>query len=173
MKEYLITLTFLLAVALFAVPATAAIVSDFTYTVDPSDPLTIHFTEKSTGGAGSWFWIFYDKGKVETSNERNPTYTFSGEGTYMVSCTAQDPNGNNKENTMRKQLTITLGGVTDDSGGSGSSSGGSSSSGGNSGGGISLPDISLGGISTPNPMDIIGEYIKLIRVMIIPSNYNI
>lgn len=113
MKEYLITLTFLLAVALFAVPATAAIVSDFTYTVDPSDPLTIHFTEKSTGG------------------------------------------------------------VTDDSGGSGSSSGGSSSSGGNSGGGISLPDISLGGISIPNPMDIIGEYIKLIRVMIIPSNYNI
>lgn len=89
MKEYLITLTFLLAVALFAVPATAAIVSDFTYTVDPSNPLTIHFTEKSAGG------------------------------------------------------------------------------------GISLPDISLGGISIPNPMDIIGEYIKLIRVMIIPSNYNI
>lgn len=63
MKEYLITLTFLLAVALFAVPATAAIVSDFTYTVDPSDPLTIHFTEKSTGGAGSWFWMFNDGGR--------------------------------------------------------------------------------------------------------------
>ena len=42
MKKYLISLTFLLAAALFAVPATAAIVSDFTYTVDPSDPLTIH-----------------------------------------------------------------------------------------------------------------------------------
>ena len=110
MKKYLITLTFLLAAVLFAVPATAAIVSDFTYTVDPSDPLTIHFTEKSTG-------------------------------TYLVSCVAQSSDYS-EENTMRKQLTITLGGVTDDSGGSGSSSGGSSSSGGNSGGGISLPDIS-------------------------------
>ena len=170
MKEYLITLTFLLAAVLFAVPATAAIVSDFTYTVDPSDPLTIHFTEKSTGGAGNWFWMFNDGGDV--SNERNPTHTFSGEGTYLVSCVAQSSDYS-EENTMRKQLTITLGGVTDDSGGSGSSSGGSSSSGGNSDGGISLPDISLGGISIPNPLDIIGEYIKLIRVMIIPSNYNI
>ena len=170
MKEYLITLTFLLAVALFAVPATAAIVSDFTYTVDPSDPLTIHFTEKSTGGAGNWFWMFNDGGAV--SNERNPTHTFSGEGTYMVSCVAQAPDYS-EEDTMRKQLTITLSGVTDDSGGSGSSSGGSSSSGDNSGGGISLPDISLGGISIPDPLDIIGEYIKLIRVMIIPSNYYI
>lgn len=170
MKEYLITLTFLLAVALFAVPATAAIISDFTYTVDPSDPLTIHFTEKSTGGASNWFWMFNDGDSV--SNERNPTHTFSGEGTYLVSCVAQSSDYS-EENTMRKQLTITLGGVTDGSGGSGSSSGGSSSSGGNSDGGISLPDISLGGISIPNPMDIIGEYIKLIRVMIIPSNYNI
>ena len=168
MKEYLITLTFLLAVALFAVPATAAIISDFTYTVDPSDPLTIHFTEKSTGGAGNWFWMFNDGGAV--SND--PTHTFSGEGTYLVSCVAQSSDYS-EENTMRKQLTITLSGVTDDSGGSGSSSGESSSSGGNSGGGTSLPDISLGGISIPNPMDIIGEYIKLIRVMIIPSNYNI
>ena len=170
MKEYLITLTFLLAAVLFAVPATAAIVSDFTYTVDPSDPLTIHFTEKSTGGAGNWFWMFNDGGAV--SNERNPTHPFSGEGTYLVSCVAQSSDYS-EENTMRKQLTITLSGVTDDSGGSGSSSGESSSSGGNSGGGTSLPDISLGGISIPNPMDIIGEYIKLIRVMIIPSNYNI
>ena len=170
MKEYLITLTFLLAVALFAVPATAAIVSDFTYTVDPSDPLTIHFTEKSTGGANKRFWVFNHGGAV--SNERNPTHTFSGEGTYLVSCVAQSSDYS-EENTMRKQLTITLGGVTDDSGGSGSSSGGSSSSGDNSGGGISLPDISLGGINIPNPLDIIGEYIKLIRVMIIPSNYNI
>ena len=170
MKEYLITLTFLLAAVLFAVPATAAIVSDFTYTVDPSDPLTIHFTEKSTGGASNTFWLFNDGGAF--SKERNPTHTFSGEGTYLVSCVAQSSDYS-EENTMRKQLTITLSGVTDDSGGSGSSSGGSSSSGGNSGGGISLPDISLGGISIPNPLDIIGEYIKLIRVMIIPSNYNI
>ena len=110
MKKYLITLTFLLAAVLFAVPATAAIVSDFTYTVDPSDPLTIHFTEKSTGGAGNWFWMFNDGGAV--SNERNPTHTFSEEGTYLVSCVAQSSDYS-EENTMRKQLTITLGGVTD------------------------------------------------------------
>ena len=153
MKEYLITLTFLLAAVLFAVPATAAIISDFTYTVDPSDPLTIHFTEKSTGGAGNRVWMFNDGGAV--SNERNPTHTVSGEGTYLVSCVAQAPDYS-EEDTMRKQLTITLSGVTDDSGGSGSSSGGSSSSGDNSGGGISLPDISMGGISIINTLEIIG-----------------
>ena len=64
MKKYLISLTFLLAAALFAVPATAAIVSDFTYTVDPSDPLTIHFTEKSTGGAGNWFIPSAERGHI-------------------------------------------------------------------------------------------------------------
>lgn len=170
MKRYLIPLTLLLAAALFAFPAAAAITADFSYTVDSSNPLTIHFTEKSTGGAGNWFWMFNDGGAV--SNERNPTFTFSSEGTYMVSCVAQ-ASDYSEEDTMRKQLTITSGGVTDDS--SGSSSGGSSSggqSGGSSGGGISFPDISFGGISIPNPLDLISEYIKLIRVMVIPGNYN-
>lgn len=64
-------------------------------------------------------------------------------------------------------------GITEDSGSSssGSSSSGGSSSGGSSGG-VSFPDISLGGISIPNPLNLIGEYIRLIRVMAIPGNYN-
>ncbi|MCZ0860855.1 PKD domain-containing protein [Methanocorpusculum sp. MG] len=176
MKKYLIPLTFLLAAALFAFPAAAAITADFSYSVDSSNPLTIHFTDKSTGGVGNWFWMFGDGGGA-VSNEQNPTHTYSSEGTYTVYLASTDANYDG-ESTKTKQLTITRNGVTDDSGGQsgGSSSGGSSSggqSGGNSGGGISFPDISLGGISIPNPLDLIGEYIKLIRVMVIPGNYQL
>lgn len=169
MKKYLIPLILLLAAALFAFPAAAAITADFSYSVDSSNPLTIHFTDKSTGEAGNWFWMFNDGGS-EPSYDRNPTFTFSSEGTYQVYLAVTDANYNG-EDTVRKWITISRSGITEDTGGSSSSGG--SSSGGSSGGGISFPDISLGGISIPNPLDLIGEYIKLIRVMIIPGNYNI
>ncbi|HJK78961.1 MAG TPA: PKD domain-containing protein [Methanocorpusculum sp.] len=172
MKKYLIPLILLLAAALFAFPAAAAITADFSYSVDSSNPLTIHFTDKSTGGAGNWFWMFNDGGNA-VSNERNPTYTFSSEGTYQIYLAVTDANYNG-EDTVRKWITISRSGITEDSDSSspGSSSSGGSSSGGSSGGGISFPDISLGGISIPNPLDLIDEYIKLLRVMVIPGNYN-
>ena len=164
MKRYLIPLTLLLAAALFAFPAAAAITADFSYTVDASDPLTIHFTDKSTGNVGNWFWSFGD-GKY--SNDKNPEHTYDSEGEYHVSLAAQAPDYS-EEKTEWKTLIVSSSGVTDDGGGSS----GSSSSGGNTGGGISLPSLSLGGISIPNPLDLISEYIKLIRVMVIPGNYN-
>ena len=62
MKRYLIHLTLLLAaaLALFAFPEAAAISADISYTVDSSNPLTIHFTDKYTGNVGNWFWMFND-----------------------------------------------------------------------------------------------------------------
>ncbi|MCQ2355582.1 MAG: PKD domain-containing protein [Methanocorpusculum sp.] len=166
MKKYLIPLILLLAAALFAFPAAAAITADFSYSVDSSNPLTIHFTDKSTGGAGNWFWMFNDGGNA-VSNERNPTFTFSSEGTYQIYLAVTDANYNG-EDTVRKWITISRSGITEDSD---SSSSGGSSSGGSSGGG-SFPDISLSGISIPNPLGLISEYIKLILVLVIPGNYN-
>lgn len=142
--------------AAFAFPAAAVSNADFSYSVDASDPMTIHFTDKSSG-AGNWFWTFNDGGAI--SNERNPTHTFSSEGEYRVTLVASDSDYGN-EDTEMKWITITRSGVTEDNGGSLSGSGG-----------INLPSISLGGISIPKPFGLISEYIKLIKVMVILSNY--
>lgn len=168
MKKYLIPLTILIVFAAFAFPAAAAISADFSYSIDPSNPMIIHFTDKSTGGAGNWFWMFNDGGAA-ISNEQNPTYTFSTEGTYQIYLAVTDANYNG-EDIRRKWVTITRSGITEDTGSSSSSSGGGQS--GGSSGGISFPEISFGGISIPNPLDLISEYVKLIRVMIIPGNYH-
>ncbi|MDV0442383.1 PKD domain-containing protein [Methanorbis furvi] len=167
MKKYVILCAILLTTAVFVIPASAAITAHFEFSVDSSNPMTIHFTDKSTGNPGNWFWTFNDGGAI--SNERNPTHTFSGEGDFRVALVASDANYGN-ENTAMKFIKVTRSGVTEDNSGSSSSSG--SSSGGSSGG-FSMPALSFGGITIPNPLDLIDEYIKLIRVMIIPANYKI
>lgn len=170
MKTYIILCATLLAAAALVFPASAAITADFSYSVDSSNPLTIHFTDKSAGAPGNWFWQFNDGGAV--SSEQNPTHTFSGEGEYRVYFAATDSNYGN-EATAMKYLTVTSSGITEDNGGtsSGGSNSGGSSGGSPSGGGINFPSISFGGITIPNPFDLISEYIKLIKVMVVPSNY--
>ncbi|MDU9376393.1 hypothetical protein McpSp1_10070 [Methanocorpusculaceae archaeon Sp1] len=167
MKKYVILCAILLTAAVFVFPASAAIIADFSYSVDSSNPMTIHFTDKSTGNPSTWFWSFGESGAF--SSERNPTYTFSDEKEFRVALAASDGTSSN-ENTAMKWITITRSGIVEDNSGSSSSSG--SSSGGSSGG-FSMPELSFGGITIPNPMDLIDEYIKLIRVMIIPANYKI
>ena len=57
-------------------------------------PLTVDFTDESTGVVTSWSWDFGDSG---TSDEQNPTYAFLNEGTYTVSMTATGPSGSYTE----------------------------------------------------------------------------
>jgi len=47
-------------------------------------PLTVRFTDESTGDPKSWSWKFGDGG---TSAERNPTHTYTSPGTYTVTLT--------------------------------------------------------------------------------------
>ncbi|MFA6225277.1 MAG: PKD domain-containing protein [Methanoregula sp.] len=49
-------------------------------------PLTVQFTEKSTGTPLSLEWDFGDGG---TSTERNPSYTYTIPGTYTVILTTK------------------------------------------------------------------------------------
>ena len=45
-------------------------------------PLTVRFTDESTGGISTWSWDFGDGG---TSDDQNPSHTYTEPGTYTVS----------------------------------------------------------------------------------------
>ena len=55
-------------------------------------PLTVSFTDHSTGSPTSWKWNF---GDGNTSTEKNPVHTFNKTGVYSVALTASNANGNN------------------------------------------------------------------------------
>jgi len=61
-------------------------------------PLTVLFSDQSTGSPGSWFWDFGDLGS--TSNLSSPTYTYYSAGLYTVNLTVTSVNGTNT--TSRK-----------------------------------------------------------------------
>lgn len=68
-------------------------------------PLTIQFTDNTTGDPVSWDWAFGD-GKFST--EQNPIHTYSDEGVYSVRLTATNSLG--KSNSITKEGYITVGG---------------------------------------------------------------
>jgi len=51
-----------------------------------SAPLTVNFTDQSTGEVTSWEWDF---GDGSTSTEQNPSHTYTDLGTYTVSLTVE------------------------------------------------------------------------------------
>jgi PKD repeat protein len=55
-------------------------------------PLTVAFSDSSTGGPTSWSWTFGDGG---TSAAQNPSHTYNATGTYTVSLTATNGAGSN------------------------------------------------------------------------------
>ena len=59
-----------------------------------SVPLTVNFTDQSTGDITSWSWDF---GDGATSTEQNPSHTYTDPGTYTVSLTVTGPGGSDTE----------------------------------------------------------------------------
>ena len=56
-------------------------------------PLTVNFTDETTGGTvASWSWDFDDDG-VEDSDEQNPSYTFVDGGDYTITLTVTNEAG--------------------------------------------------------------------------------
>lgn len=49
------------------------------------DPLTVEFTDETTGSPDTWLWDF---GDGDTSTEQNPTHVYTEPGTYTVTLTA-------------------------------------------------------------------------------------
>ena len=82
-------------------PVSVLATADFTANPTTGNaPLTVQFTDKSTG-ASSLSWNF---GDGLTSAEKSPSYTFTNPGTYNVILTAVDSNGRGST----KQVTITV-----------------------------------------------------------------
>ena len=63
-------------------------------------PLTVNFSDLSTGGITSWLWNF---GDGSSGNEKNPVHTYDRVGTYSVQLTVTGTGGSNsitKENLV-------------------------------------------------------------------------
>ncbi|MDG6257090.1 MAG: PKD domain-containing protein [Methanomicrobiaceae archaeon] len=76
------------------VPPTAAFTADVT---SGDAPLTVRFTDASTGDAPlSWSWDFDNDGIID-STEQNPTFTYATAGTYTVSLTVTNIAGSDSE----------------------------------------------------------------------------
>jgi PKD repeat protein len=73
----------------------ATIKAEFTSNVISGEaPLTVNFTDQSTGTVVSWDWSF---GDGSTSNEQNPSHTYKNLGSYTVTLTVTGPTGSNTE----------------------------------------------------------------------------
>jgi len=69
-------------------------------------PLTVEFTDESTGNITSWSWNFGDGG---TSTAQNPSHEYAAAGTYTVSLTVSGPGGSDGE-TKTGYISVTEGG---------------------------------------------------------------
>jgi gliding motility-associated-like protein len=81
-------------------PSTITAAFDYnpTTAVYAGDEIT--FTDKSTGATG-WYWNFADNGE---SGIKNPTHTYTAEGTYKVMLTVR--NGAGCEDTISKFIKV-------------------------------------------------------------------
>ncbi|WP_455709795.1 outer membrane protein assembly factor BamB family protein [Methanosarcina mazei] len=74
-----------------------SLVADFTATPTSGfSPLTVNFTDQSTGSPTSWSWDFDNDGTVDSS-EQNPSHTYEKAGTYTVNLTVENSAGSDSE----------------------------------------------------------------------------
>jgi hypothetical protein len=81
-----------LSVSYVGVPAPTA-----NFTADATEgpvPLSVNFTDHSTGSITSWDWDF---GDGSTGTGQNPSHTYSVPGTYTVSLTVSGPGGSDQD----------------------------------------------------------------------------
>ncbi|HOT03148.1 MAG TPA: PKD domain-containing protein [Methanolinea sp.] len=68
-------------------------------------PLTVQFTDQSTGVPSSWAWVF---GDGTTSTEQNPNHTYTSPGTYSVRLTVNNGVGTDSK-TKDRYITVSEG----------------------------------------------------------------
>ncbi len=73
-------------------------------------PLTVNFTDTSTGDNLSWLWNFGDGG---SSTQQNPTYTFPSVGNYTVLLTTTNNYGSDTKSGIVTVQSPSQGGGND------------------------------------------------------------
>jgi len=68
------------------------VTSYFSSPASGSMPLTVSFTDQSTGFPTAWTWNFGDR---NTSKDNNPVHTYNKSGRYAVTLTVSNANGSN------------------------------------------------------------------------------
>jgi trimeric autotransporter adhesin len=84
------------------VPPTAS------FTASPTSgtaPLTVNFTDSSSGGPTSWAWDFQNDGTVDSTGQ-NPIFTYTSPGSYTVKLTVANDAGSNSL-TKASYITVT------------------------------------------------------------------
>uniref|UniRef100_UPI000A504FC4 PKD domain-containing protein n=1 Tax=Methanosarcina horonobensis TaxID=418008 RepID=UPI000A504FC4 len=78
-------------------PVPEAPIANFTAAPTAGDvPLTVNFTDQSTGIVSSYSWDFNNDGTVD-STEQNPSYTYESAGNYTVSLMVSNAGGSDSE----------------------------------------------------------------------------
>ena len=84
-------------------PTVEPVQANFTFAVDPLNPLSVQFTSTSTGPIASYFWNLGDGFSV--SAEQNPLFTYAASGTYTVALTVTGSNG--ETNSTQQIVAVT------------------------------------------------------------------
>lgn len=85
----------------FEISSYAIPVADFSMSETSGySPLTVDFTNISTGNILTWNWTF---GGANFSDEQNPSFTFDGAGTYSVILVVTNPEGSD---TITQYVTV-------------------------------------------------------------------
>ena len=73
-------------------------------------PLTVQFTDASTGGPTSWQWDFQDDGSID-STQQNPSFVYTNPGTYSVKLNVSNTSGSGSL-TKTGYISVSPAGVT-------------------------------------------------------------
>lgn len=95
-------------------------------------PLTINFTDTSTGNVASWLWTY---GDGATSSTQNPSKTYATYGTYTVTLTATNPLGNSSASAVKQIYSVPVAAFS------------ASATGANPGAAITFTDQSTGNVT--------------------------
>lgn len=71
--------------------------ADFEFTISANSvPLSVHFSDISTGAISSWQWDFDNDGTID-ADEQNPSHVYTQPGIYTVSLKVTGSNGSDTE----------------------------------------------------------------------------
>lgn len=143
-------------------------------TTSGAAPLAVKFTDTSSG-ATAWAWSIYktDSGSRTLQKEftdRNISYTFQNAGTYQVELIAKKDSHSDSET---KEITVSAKATTAPTTKPTTKATTAPTTAATTSQAVKAAALSSDDNPVPNPMDIIEEFIRLIKVMLVPENYSL